>query len=199
MRPDDILRGLEASSSGLMEIRRQCEFVGYDYVRRGPHTPIVSMSTMLRCWFRSAQETPAGHSDAAVELVKRLTDDEAGQLVQFLKVAYTAWGRDMEYQRLWGALNLTIIMWLWRRLVNEKYSAKSIVLTVSQFSKCMMSLSASSDYLDWLGGRNLGERDRSPCYARIRTIFAARIFTDMNKKAALPSPPWYLSKSKSAR
>lgn len=199
MKPDDILRGLEASSSGLMKIVKECEFVGYDYIRRGPHTPIVSMSVMLRCWFRSAQETPAGYTATVVDIVKRVTDDEAMQLVQFLKVAYAAWNRDVEYQRLWGSLNLTIIMWLWRRLVNERYSAKSTVLSVSQFGKCMMSLSASSDYLDWLGGRNLGERDRSPCYSRIRTIFASRILADLNKKAVLPSPPWYLSKGKGPR
>src|SRR5687767_8223986 len=49
MRPDDILRGMEGSNIGLTMIRKACEFVGYDMIRRGASAPILSMSTMLRC------------------------------------------------------------------------------------------------------------------------------------------------------
>jgi hypothetical protein len=34
-----------------------------------------------------------------------------------------------------------------------------------------MSVSANTDYVDWLVGRNLGERDRTPAYGRLKTIF----------------------------
>jgi hypothetical protein len=29
------------------------------------------------------------------------------------------------------------------------------------FRKCLMSVSANTDYLDWLVGRNIGEHDRA--------------------------------------
>jgi hypothetical protein len=191
MRPDDILRGLEATSPGLCLIRKACSFVGYDMIRRGTAGPLVSMSAMLRCWFGSAQEAPAAHATSAAQIVKVLTEDDAMHIVQFLNVAYGAWRHDVEYYRLWGSLNLSLVMWLWRRTVLSQYSQKTIRLTAQQFGKCLLSLSASSDYLDWLLGRNLGERDRSPCYARIRQAFAERIMIDMGKKPMFPSPPWY--------
>ena len=43
LRPDDILRGLEASMPTLARIREQCPFIGYDFVRRSEKAPLVSM------------------------------------------------------------------------------------------------------------------------------------------------------------
>src|SRR5919108_2111434 len=59
MRPDDYLRGLEGTYEPLEYIRRHCPFVGYDQVRRGPKSPVVGMSVLLRCWFCSEKETPS--------------------------------------------------------------------------------------------------------------------------------------------
>jgi len=190
MRPDDVLRGLEGTLPALLQIRKSCDFVGYDQIRRGTASPIVSMSTVLRCWHSSEGEVP-GKSDSALNIARTLSQDAAEQLVQFLSVAVAAWRRDPEYFRLWSSLNLALCMWLWRRTVLSQYSTKSIRMTAHQFSKCLMALSAQGDYLDWLLGRNMCDRDRSPCYQRIKGLFARRLAVDMpGVKVMLPQPAW---------
>lgn len=191
MRPDDILRGLESSNPGLQLLRKHCEFVGYDQIRRGTTGPVLSMSTLLRCWFGSAQDVPSSSSAPATQFGKSLTEEDATQIIQFLNVAYGAFGRDQEFGRLWSVLNLSLTMWLWRRTVLSGYSAKSVRLTAQQFGKCLMALSASGDYLEWIVGRKLTDRDRSPCYSRIRGIFAKRLESEIGKRPLFPAPPWF--------
>lgn len=192
-RPDDVLRAIEHTSEPLQYVRRMCPFVGYDMIRRGPSSPMVSMATLLRCWFGSAPEVPTHAGMAAGDLARALSMDDANALCEFLKLAHSAWGKDAEYGRLWGALNMTVSMWLYRRMVITPYSPKTPRLTKDQFGKCLMSLSADPTYLDWLMGRALRERDRSPCYSRIKAIFAVRLTTELGKKPLLPSPAWSTS------
>lgn len=195
MRPDDILRGLESSTPAMMAIRRSCEFVGYDQIRRGKSSPIVSMSALLRSWSAASGETPATNGGgSAASLAQSLDQTSLSNLIGFLATAHAAWGRDAEYHRLWGNLNLTICMWLYNRLVidrdrfgNKRYA----VLTLPEFKKCLMSVSADGDYLAWLPGRNLNDRDRSPCYSRLKAIFSRRLAEESKgKKRPLPSPAW---------
>lgn len=196
MRPDDILRGLEENAPPLAKICAKCSFVGYDNIRRnGTHSPIVGMSSLLRCWAASYGETPApGNGTSAAQLATTLTDESASDLIRFLQTVYAAWGRDVEYYRLWSTLNLTLNMWLWRKLVMDRDRGvkRSVVLTVDQFKRCAMSVSAASDYVDWLQGRNLTDRDRTPCYARLKAIFTARLSEEMpdKKRVMLPGPAW---------
>lgn len=190
LRPDDILRGLEGTIEGLRAIREACPFVGYDMIRRGERSPILSMSTVLRCWFASERDVPSAAGQSSMELTKRATPDEGEACSAFLKVAYGAWGRDSEYSRLWGALNLTVCMWLYRRTVVTQYSPNTPKLTKDMFGKCLTSLSADPGFLDWLHGRGLTERDRTPCYNRIKVIFASRLFAETDKKPRLPTPAW---------
>ncbi len=195
MRPDDILRGMEASIASLKAIRKSCEFVGYDQIRRGKASPVLSMSALLRCWGAASYETPAGSSSglSAAGLAQALDQTSLQNLISFLAVAHSAWGRDPEYHRLWGNLNLALCMWLWNRLVIDRDrigSKRYVVLTIPEFKQCLMSLSANGDYLDWLQGRNLNDRDRSPCYSRIKGIFARRVSGNDSKKVSLPSPAW---------
>jgi hypothetical protein len=189
-RPDDILRGLEASYSTLRTVRERCKFVGYDMIRRGDRAPILSMSVCLRVWAGSRVEVPISGGVSAAALGQTLTQDDADQLVGFLNVCFEAWGRDQEYAKLWGALNLILCAWLYRRLVVGQYSSKTPKLTKDMFRQCLMSESADHHYLDWLVGRNLGDRDRSPAYNRLKKIFAARLVSVMGKKPALPAPAW---------
>lgn len=195
MRPDDILRGLEESTPALKAIRKSCEFVGYDQIRRGKASPVLSMSALLRCWGAAGYETPAASSSglSATGLAQAIDQTSLQNLIAFLAVAHSAWGRDPEYHRLWGNLNLALCMWLWNRLVIDRDrigSKRYVVLTIPEFKRCLMSLSAERDYLDWLQGRNLNDRDRSPCYSRIKSIFSRRISADSSKKVSLPSPAW---------
>jgi len=198
--PDDQLRALQESSQALKLINHQCPFVGYRYIRANPTSPIVSMSAVLRRWWASSKESPAisGGGGAATEVARNLTVEGAAEVIRFLKVAYAAWGGDFENARLWGSLNMVICMWLWRVLVldtDRTGSRRYIVLTEEQFKQCLMAASADKPYVDWLLGRNMAERDRAPCYRRLRTVFMARLpligVGDYHgRQVKLPQPIW---------
>lgn len=194
MRPDDVLRGLESSLASLQAIRNQCEFVGYDNIRRNANTPVLSMSAVLRCWYASLYETPTASSSglSAATMAEALDALSTQNLIVFLLTTHSAWGRDPEYFRLWGNLNLAVTMWTWRRLVLDKERSgnkRYVVLTPAQFKLCLMSVSATSDYIDWLQGRNLSDRDRSPCYGRLKSIFVKRL-SEGSEKPRFPQPAW---------
>lgn len=190
MKPDDILRGLEGIHGSLVKVRKRCPFVGYDQIRRGPKTPLLSMSALLRCWFASAPEVPAAGGMTSTDIVERFTDEEADSVITFLDMAIAAWGRDPEYHRLWLNLNLTVCMWLYRRLVITPFSPRTPKLTKESFTKCLMTLSGDAHYLDWIVSRQLRERDRGPCYSRIKGLFAKRLEIETGKKPNLPQPSW---------
>lgn len=188
--PDDILRGLKEGSTTLQRLVARLPFVGFDMIRRGAASPVVSMSALLRSWFGAAADVPARSTDSAPALVSRLTLDELDLLCQFGENAYAAWGNDREYGKLWGGLNLMLCMWLFRRLVLTQYSTRTPRLTRALFQKCLMEVSAESTYIDWLVGRSLNERDRSPCFNRLRTMFAKRIERETQKRVSMPAPAW---------
>jgi len=190
MRPDDMLRGFEKSNVGLQRIRRQCPFVGYDNIRRNEKSPVLSMSAMLRCWFGSAPEVPAAGGLTATRTLERITEEELEPMIAFLQCAFAAWGKAPEHARLWGNLNLTVCMWLYRRLVITAYSANVKKITRELFGKCLMSLAADASYSDYLLGRALREKDRSPTYSKVKAIFARRIEIETGEKPRLPSPDW---------
>jgi len=190
LKPDDILRGLEGTVKALGAIRGACPFVGYDMIRRSDKSPIVSMSALLRCWIGSKHDVPTTDHVGWATLESVLTDDSVRQLVAFLQCAIAAWGRDDEYGRLWGNLNLAVCMWLYRRTVITQHSTKTPALTDKLFTKCLMSLSTDSQYLEWLVARRLGDRDRRPCYQRIKVAFTKRLHEETKRKALLPQPAW---------
>jgi hypothetical protein len=200
MRPDDVLRGLEASTHALQVIRATCPFVGYDQIRKGnEYTSIVSMSAVLRLWNGSRADTPTRNAQSvnATHIAKDIDDSEVANLCKFLHVAHAAWGRDANYARLWNSLNIGICMWLYRRMVLDQdrdanTTKRYVVVNTEQFKKCLMSLSVEPEYLDWLGGRVLTDFHRAPCYRRLKTIFAGRLKAE-NLDSRLPSPPWAVS------
>lgn len=200
MRPDDILRGLEPANSNLQAIRNRCKFVGYDIGRRGDNAPFLSMSLLLRSWFASASEAPAsgshGGGGAAPAIAENLTLFDASTASDVALLFHKAWGPDPQYGRLWKALNMTICMWLYRRVVlnqvqrEGRQQKKSQVLSKELFTKAMMSVSSDQVYLDWLFGRNRMERDRSSCLTRLKTIIARRVEQETGKRPLLPQPEW---------
>lgn len=192
LRPDDILRGMEPSTKALQEIRRKCAFVGYDKIRRGHHAPVLSMSTFVRVWVASRNEVPSP-GEASAQAALMIDEADTRTAIEFLGCCFEAWARDIEYAKLWGALNLSLCAWLYRRVVlGEKMHANSRSEKMSRddFRRCLMALSSDSSYLDYLVGRNLGDRDRSPAYHRIKTIFARRFTLDGKGNLKLPSPAW---------
>jgi len=193
LNPDDILRGLEAGTVSLKLIREKCSFVGYDMVRRNTGSaPMLSMSVAIRSWSGSGREVPQLIGSATVQAaVMTVKDTEV--MIQFLQMCFVAFGRDAEYHRLWSALNLCLCMWLYRRCVlDEGAHANTRWDNIKQdeFKRCLMALSADRDYSDWLIGRNMGERDRSPCYDRIKRIFIKRMNQERGVKVSLPQPSW---------
>lgn len=196
MRPDDVLRGLEGSTPVLATIRDRCSFVGYDQIRRGPTSALVSMSQVLRVWEGSSAHTPVAVSKSAVHLASELSEESAAKMCIVLGMMYEAWGLDESTKRLWSSLNLGVCMWLWRRLVDDtdrRGSVRYIVLSNKQYERALMSLGASSSYTDWLLGRQLSDRDRSACYNRVRQIFIRRLLEEKvspGKKIQLPQPAW---------
>jgi hypothetical protein len=190
LRPDDVLKGLEASNDAMRLIRQKCPFVGYEMVKRDERGPILSMSALLRCWTASQNDTPTPGNMSAAKVVKGLTTESSGKVITFLQVAERAWGKDKSYWRLWSTLNLTLCMWFWNKAVMESYSPRVTKVSPSLFQKLLMSLSADDTYLDWLHGRNNSERDRSPGWSRMMTIFRKRIQEETGVKAILPSPLW---------
>lgn len=196
MRPDDNLRGLEQTIPALGVLRKHCTFIGYDYVRRGPKAsakaPILGMSNVIKVWSGSNGDTPSNTGSSTMEAARQLGVESAQQLSVFLNMCFSAWGREMENRTLWMPLNLAITMWLWRRLVLDKQRGvtRYVVLTPDLFRKCLLSVAASSEYADWLVGRTLSERDRSPCYTRLRPLFVTRLNQEMGKKILFPQPAW---------
>jgi hypothetical protein len=202
MRRDDILRGQEEVEPMLKLIREQCSFVGYDNIRRASYSScMVSMSCALRCWSGSQGETPslggAIRGNPATN-PENLSEPEAQNLCVFLNTAFAAWGQDPEYYKLWSNLNLTMCMWLFRQLVlNTPTSQKRhVTVNIPQFKNCLMSLSAATDYMEWLVGRNMTERDRTPCYSKLRPLFGKRLISDgvSPKRLRFPQPPWARSR-----
>lgn len=192
MRPDDILRGLEGTSEALRLVRHRCPVVGYDQIRRNTtNAPVLGMSTLLRCWTAASQAVPTrGGQGSATDMARSFTLEEAERCCDFLTLALKAWGRDHEYARLWSTLNLALCMWLYRNLVLVPYSSRTPKISKDLFGKCLQSVSTSPDYLDWLVGRGLTDRDRSPAYRRIKAAFTKRIEHETGKKVKLPAPEW---------
>ena len=190
LKPDDILRGFEAGNANIRKIREQCPFIGYDHIRRGDNAPIVSMSAALRSWFSSAGDNPSSRALTAMEFVQTLTEEDTSVMISFFRLAFEAWGRDQTHHRLWGGLNLVLCAWIYRRTVVTQYSLKTPKLTRDLFKKCLMSVSADAGFYDWLLGRTVSERDRSPAYARLKAIFVKRLSEELNKKVMFPQPAW---------
>jgi len=191
LRPDDILRGFEPSTISLQRIRRKCNFIGYDMVRRSEKAPVLSMSVFIRTWMGSKTDVPAPANTTVA--LNSLDETETTAAIEFIGLCFEAWRRDPENSRLWSSLNLILCSWLYRRLVlGEKISSQSRIakFTKEEFRKCLMSLSADPMYLDYLVGRNVSDRDRAPSYQRVKTIFQHRYFTETNKKIQLPMPTW---------
>lgn len=194
-KPDDLLKGLESSTPALSRIREQCPFIGYSMIRRGRGLgPIVSMNQVLKCWVGSNYDTPVVSKATGPSLFEHLDGPEVSKLIEFMQLVYAAWGRDPEYYRLWASLNLTVCMWLYRMIVLSKPrgNQRYIHINNEQFRGCAMALSADPTYCEWLGGRILGDRDRNPCYQRVKAIFARRLMQNnvTGSKPRFPQPTW---------
>ncbi len=189
-KPDDTLRSMECGSDLLRRIRRECPFLGYAFFRAQDSSPILSMSTAMRVWIGSAAEAPRSGQTKAEVLVDNLSEDSTDSMIEFMNTCYGAWKKDTINARLYGTLNLMLCAWLYRRTVIDGYSARSVRMTKEQFRRCLMEVALDQTYLDWLVGRGLNERDRTPAYSRLRDCFVRSIQRDTGVRAAFPKPEW---------
>ncbi len=194
MNPDDVLRAMEGNVPIIHNIREACPFVGYANVRRGGVAKsVLSMSAALKLWLGSARETPSLPTTSAIASAREIPASSAQDLIRFLSLARQAWGGEAQNFRLWTSLNLGLCMWLYRKLLMDKDRGlkRYVVLNPDLFKKCLMSVAANADYVDWLVGRALSERDRAPCYARLKAIFIQRLRLELHTdKVMMPQPPW---------
>jgi hypothetical protein len=195
MRPDDVLRGLEEFTPALQRIRKGCDFVGYTHIRKGDErSPVVSMSALIRAWEASRGDSPAYQTNSSAQaILQEWTDLDIDELIVFMSCARSAWGADPEYYRLWGTLNLTMCMWLWRKLVLEKDrgTKRYVVLDPQEFKRGLVRLTSEPEYISWLSGKRLSEFDRSPGYTRVRKAFIQALSPEGGKKILLPQPDWW--------
>lgn len=198
-KTDDILRGLEGTNPHLQRIRKMCPFVGYDNLRhRGAkNVKLVAMSTLIRTWFGSDSDTP-NHGPPSGDAARMLNVENTEEMIRVMTICFEAWGQDEQNFRLWGSLNLALTFWLWRKLVLRQLAISTgrrgglepTTLTAEQFRACLMALSANAQYIEWLRGRGLRERDRSPAYVRVKSVFVGRIGGMAYGKPILPQPDW---------
>jgi hypothetical protein len=192
-KPDDHLRAFEVTHPHLKKLREDCNFLGYGHAGRNAREgrgSILSMSCALKCWFGSAQESPAVYGQAT-ELVEQLDEIQCQHMTVFLNLAFGAWERDKCHIRMWANLNLLMCMYLYRKLVIEP---RGSTLPKGMFRNCLMSVAADSTYSDWLLGRQVYERDRDPCFKRLKRIFLARLAQEYNGKNRFqfPKPEWFV-------
>ena len=203
MKNEDILRGLEGVNPLLAQLRRRCPFIGYEQIRvvdpkAGIARRTLSATVALRSWYGSAVTPNAGPASTAC--VDLLTEESVEAMTDFYSACYEAWGGDKPNFRLWGALNVTVLAWLWRRTVlgeNDRTGHGGLGpmrITRPHFIACMMSASADSQYTDWLVGRGINnDRDKSPCYRRLQGIFARRLSNDGQRHKGFPGGDWQKS------
>jgi len=196
MRKDDILRAAMENSPMLQRIVAECPHVGFDNVRRATtRSKTLSMSAALNCWIGSAAETPTSTSKSGVP---ELSDEETGNLRAFLNLSYAAWSNDPANDQLWKNLNLTMCMWMFRRLVlkaadpNKKLTHTT--MPADAFKRCLARVSADRIYNEeFLRGRGMKERDRAPCYKRLKEIFTKCLHEEKfnaGKTIKYPKPAW---------
>lgn len=199
MKNEDILRGLEGVNPHLSAVRRRCPFIGYDHVRIVPPGAtgskiLLSMAVAIRTWYGSEKTPTTGPSSPLS--ANMLNEADVKLISDFFTACHEAWGADKTNFKLWGSLNLCVLMWLWRRVVLGQDQArthggsKPMRLTREQFVACMMTLSADGRYADWLVGRSLGDRDRGPCYTRIRETFVRRLAGFDMRAPRFPKSDW---------
>lgn len=200
MKNDDNMRAYEFSNPHIAAIRKRCPFVGYDRIRQATEghraKTLVSMANVVRLWFGSDGDTPT-MGPSSTEAVKLLNEEQVALMTDFLSACLEAWGYDKENWRLWTSINIGLLAWLWRRAVlgthlpqHQRGGVKNVRLTREDWVKCLMGLSADSRYHEWLVGRGLRDRDRSPAYSKIKDAFAKRLAEMGVKSPRFPQGVW---------
>ena len=191
---DDRLRGM---APNLPLIKRLVEDFPWLNFTTAKNKDILSVSIVLAVWNRSNHDTPSG-TRAVADIALEINDDEYLRLAAFMQCCQRAWGEPKRDNKvMWGSLTLTMVAWLFRRIVHPKEPSRKITkIDELTFSKCLMALASDPIFSDWVVGRHMGRRDRGPTYNKVKEIFAVRIrYEHPDKYPAgstvnLPQPKW---------
>jgi hypothetical protein len=174
--PDHRLQSLEPRCPNLLHFREGCkDIVTYGRVIKG-RGRVLPVSHALRCWASSNEDPPAKNVTNTEILAQGLTALDVQQLSGLLHSLIRVWGDQREYKCLWGPLNLTLCMWLYRRMViGVPAPAPNVTrLTSGQFEAGVAGLTHSS-YRSALGNKKLrkeGEADeREYIYGQLGNFF----------------------------
>ena len=189
-RPDDFLRAIEDANPSLRFLREQCPFIGYGNIKRSDTSPVLSMFLGLTCWMMSMGNGSNVFHLSAVEIGPSLTMEMAQSAAAFFAACWDAWGNTPETNRLWNRLNLFVCAYLYHNMVEADPKPRIAHIDTQVFAKCMMSVSASSRYLDWLVGRPLNAFSRSRCFQYVKEIVASRLKTEGVSPIGITSPFW---------
>lgn len=196
IKRDDIYRCNLNRSPSIDALVKKCPFIGFGAVKRnGTNSACVArVSGILRYWYSSRPEVPVARMPSARDTVAWFDkEDTVDDLVTFLGLCHRAWSSSPEYSSLWNPFNMTLCMWLYRRICLE-VTSKGLQVTNELFYLCLLSLTGNRDYLAWLaaahGGRSMN-RDRNEGYRRITDSFRRTIQDSLGgKKCFLPVPTW---------
>lgn len=192
---NDTLRALEGVNTRIKEVRTECPFVGYANFRRRPNEPILSMAQAISAMVSSHQAAPGSWMGKSLaEHAQDMTASKTSRLIGFLKLAYEAWGADIENKSFWGPTNLGLCMWYYQQMVKGPgIKEKDASLTDSQFQNCLYSLVLNRRYRELLkgsaGGRMRTEL-RNPVCRELMKSFRKRLDDDGVKPYHVPKPSW---------
>ena len=186
VRADDRMHALEATHPVLQTVRTKCPFLSYGHGQLAVQKMTISASTAIRAWMSSQPETPSPRSFNVALMLKGLQSEGASGIIGFLTACHEAWSTD--YPRLWGALNLTLCAYIYRRTVLDPDGKTP--LTRGQFIQGMQGLSTNQRYQEWLLNRQLGSIHRAPAYKQIKITVQHHLKTIYGGVIRLPKPIW---------
>ena len=192
MTPDDSLRPLEHSTPVLQYIRKNCGFVGYDRLRKAARGRYLSMAVLIRAWLGSGTETPVSAPGTARDLVRVLSPDDAKNCTSFANLANEVWGAKPDIRQLWNSLNLTICMWLYRRMVLNPEDGVT-ALSPEQFKACVSRLSRKIDGYDYAGmlqGLTMNPANKRHAMSYHKKAISAGCREFGIRRVRFPEGPW---------
>jgi hypothetical protein len=182
-RVDDKLKAMQYTHPPLRKlIRSSC--AGIERIRATESSPRVSAATAIRAWSVSARDFPAGRASAGTRIADELTDDNVDSLIRFLSLTKEAWPWGRESNALWGALNMTMCSWFYRRFhFDQAYRDKKL--------NFVAGLAAMNDqaYLAFLRGKGVVDENIIASYRYFRDRMRPALSAAAGKRIRFPGPP----------
>ena len=188
---DDNLKGFEVTHPPLKTISSKCKFVTYGSLK-DYETSRIKMTSVVQAWFDSLSYLPKHVRSNIEEQAKKIDESAARKINEFLMVCKE--GLTLQISVLWKQINITLLLWLYRRvvweMVDEEHEGSDYpVLTKDEFVCGLQGLQASS-YYQALFQREL-EKDRLETYNSLISHFRNNLRScGIKRRMTLPKPNW---------